>query len=349
MFDIISFGSATFDIFFKELPYKVLKSNKFINKKALCFPFGEKVSVEELEFHSGGGAVNTAVSFSRQGLKTSAIFSLGKDPISQSILEELKKEKIDFSLANIKQEFQAPISVIISLSSSERTILHPKRRRALPDKTIKNLPKTKWAYIAPFIGEGTKLKDEKTLLKLLKELKKRKVFIAANPSHFDLELYKKHPKLLNFFDVFVLNQEEAAFLTGIEYKKEKELFKKLDDLVEGIVIMTRGKKGAVVSNGYWLWIVKSFKEKKAVDRTGAGDAFAAGFVAGLIKTQKKDPKCLARKDLCPAHLMADSLRLASANATSVVEYFGAHTGALKEKDLKDTRWKNSEIKIKKLL
>ncbi len=348
MFDIISFGSATFDIFFKKAPYLVLKSNKFVNKKGVCFPFAQKVAIEEVKSFSGGGAVNTAVSFARQGLKVSAIFSLGQDPVSLSILEELKKEKIDFSLANIKKEFKPSISVIISLSSSERTILHSKRRRALPEGIIKKLPKTKWVYIGPFIGEGTKLKDEKFLLKLLKELKKRKVFIASNPSHFDLKLYKKHPEFLNYFDVFILNQEETSFLTGVEYKKEKELFKKLDDLVEGIVIMTRGKKGAVVSNGYWLWVVKSFKEKKAIDRTGAGDAFGAGFVAGLIKTQKKDPKCLARKDLCLPYLMADALKLASANATAVVEHLGAHTGALKKNDLKDSRWQNLLIKTKKI-
>ncbi len=349
MFDIISIGSATFDIFLKGVSYNILRSEKFINKKGICFPLASKISVEEMEFHSGGGAINTAVSFARQGLKTSAIFNIGKnDSISKSILADLKKEGVDYSLIGLKEKFSPPISVIFSLPSAERTIFHPKRRRSLPPKTIKNLTKTRWIYIAPFLGEGANLKDKNILLSLLKNLKKNNIFIASNPSKFDLKFYKKNPKYLNFFDIFILNQEEASLLTGINYKKPKELFRKLDDLVEGMVIMTKGKNGAIASNGYWLWQVETFKEKQVVDRTGAGDAFAAGFIAGMISIQKNNKNILQRDNISTLLPIEKALILASANATSVVEFFGAHTGALKRKDLRKKRWQKLKIKITKL-
>jgi len=349
MFDVITFGSATLDIFLKDFPYQISSSNKFPTKRGLCFSLGSKISVGEMISTSGGGAVNTAITFARQGLKTGAVFSIGRDKTSQQILEQLKEEKIDCSLATIKKDFKTPTSVIISLKSGERTILHIKRRHALDPLVVKKIYQTKWIYLAPFIGEGTELKDKNFLLSLLKQAKKNKIFLASNPSLFDLKLYKKHPSLLNYFDVFILNQEEASLLTGIPYQKTKDIFRKLDELVEGIVVMTRGNKGVIVSNGYWLWRAGTFKEKEAVDRTGAGDGFGAAFVAGLIKTQKKDPRCLARKKLCPPDLIKESIRLASANATSIVEHLGANTGALKLRDfLKEKRWQKLDIKVKKL-
>ena len=65
-----------------------------------------------------------------------------------------------------------------------------------------------------------------------------------------------------------------------------------------------------------------------VDRTGAGDAFGSGFVAGLIQASR----------------IEYAIRLGSANATSVVEYVGAKKGIVTKNDFeKSSRWKNFKI------
>ena len=88
--------------------------------------------------------------------------------------------------------------------------------------------------------------------------------------------------------------------------------------------MTDGPRGAWVSDGNRLYTAGIFPDKNLVSRTGAGDAFGSGFVAGLI--QKED--------------IAYAIRLASANATAVTEHLGAHTGALTHTQFeKEVRWK----------
>ena len=116
-------------------------------------------------------------------------------------------------------------------------------------------------------------------------------------------------------------------------KDNKEIVeKKLDELISGTAVMTDGPKGAYVSDGEYFYQAKIFKEKKLVDRTGAGDAFGSGFVAGLI--QKED--------------VLRALRLASANATSVVETVGAQAGILRKHDLSAKRWQYLDMDFEPL-
>ena len=129
-----------------------------------------------------------------------------------------------------------------------------------------------------------------------------------------------------------MNREEAAQCTSIPYEKEIAIFKELDTIVKGIVVMTDGPRGAIVSDGRTLYRAGIFKETRRVDRTGAGDAFGAGFVAGLI--QKND--------------ITHALRLASANATSVVEYIGAQPGILTRAAFQKKRWRYLDLDVESL-
>ncbi|KKU37797.1 MAG: PfkB family kinase, nonfunctional [Candidatus Azambacteria bacterium GW2011_GWF2_46_32] len=117
---------------------------------------------------------------------------------------------------------------------------------------------------------------------------------------------------MNKIDVLILNREEGAKLTGIDYKEEKKIFAALDKVINGIVVMTEGPKGAIVSDGKRIYRAGTYKEKKVVDRTGAGDAFGSGFVSGLIQTGD----------------IEYAISLGSANGTSVVEHIGAQPGIL---------------------
>ena len=63
----------------------------------------------------------------------------------------------------------------------------------------------------------------------------------------------KKIQMIDKFEIFICNQEEAYF-TGILYNKEKQA-KKLDNLVKGVVVMTKGRIGLTISNGEHLWLV----------------------------------------------------------------------------------------------
>ncbi len=79
MFDVITFGSATRDLFLKSKDFKILKSNKFITGQGLCFNLGSKIYLDDLFFATGGGGTNTAATFVRQGFKTAYVGIVGRD------------------------------------------------------------------------------------------------------------------------------------------------------------------------------------------------------------------------------------------------------------------------------
>ena len=353
MYDIITIGSATRDVFLTS-PFfsaiggsasggKVLKYQKYLAKigfktgEAQCFALGSKIEIGPPILTTGGGATNAATAFSRQGLKTATLIKIGKDESGEAVLNELKKEKIT-PFAVIEKNFPTAYSTILLAPSGERTILV--HRGASENLKIQEIPfeklKSQWVYISP-----GKISFE-VIEKIFNHFSKNKTLIAFNPSGYFIEMgVKKLKPLLAKSKVVILNREETARLTSVDYQKEKEIFKKLDEFTPGIAAMTDAEKGVLVSDGFRIYQAGIFKEKSVIDRTGAGDAFASGFVAGLI--QKKE-KC--EKGLCRPYNIEYAIRLGSANATSVIEKIGAKEGILAKKEFENNkRWKNLTIKI----
>jgi len=332
-FDIITIGSATRDGFFEGVDFLSVEGKCFVASKGICLPLGAKIRVPKIHFLTGGSATNTAVGFARQGLKTAVICRVGNDVSGKTIIEEQKKENIYTQF--IQKDYLMPTaySVIFLTSSGERTILSYKgcaeklTTWEIPWKKIK----TRWLCI------GSLGKEKNVLKEIIEFAVSKNIKLAINPGWQELNWLKKHLKWLEKFEIFICNQEEAAYFTDIPYSKEKQIFKKLDDLVNGIVVMTKGKDGASVSNGKVLWKTGIFKGKKTIDATGAGDAFASAFIATFIKKKKIDEK-----------LIKEAIRAGSANATSVIEYIGTKPGILYKKDFKKSRFQHLKITTLKL-
>jgi len=328
MFDVITIGSATRDGFFEGVDFLSVEGKCFATNKGICLPLGAKIKVPKVHFLTGGSATNTAVSFARQGLKTAIICRVGNDISGKTIIEEQKKENIDTQF--IQKDYLMPTaySVIFLTSSGERTILSYKG--CAEDLTIQEIPwkkiKTRWLCI------GSLGKEKNILKRIIEFAVSEDIKLAINPGWYEINWLKKHPKWLDKFEIFICNQEEAAYFTDIPYTKEKKIFKKLDNLVNGIVVMTKGKNGASISNGKALWKTGVLKGKKTIDATGAGDAFASAFIATFIKKKKIDER-----------LIKEAIHAGSANATSVIEYIGTKPGILYKKDFKKSRFKNLKI------
>ncbi len=334
MLDVITIGTATRDVFLLSKGFKVLRDPKHLQSlgfktgEAECFALGSKIEVQEIIFAVGGGAVNAAITFSRQGFETAALVKLGEDESGKAIANVLKREKVSILTPKDKKESTA-YSVILLTQGGERTILvyRGASENLSERETPKNKLKARWAYFAPGAIPFDVIKN------LFFSLKKQNVRIAMNPSSYYLNLPKdKLFSLLKHLDVVILNREEASYFTGADYGNEKAIFKKFDALIDGIAVMTDGAKGASVSDGKYVYRAGIFKEKRLVDRSGAGDAFGSGFVAGLMK--KND--------------ISYALRLASANAASVVENIGANADVLKKDGFLSSRWRYLDLDIEPL-
>lgn len=346
MSSIITIGTATRDVYLKSSAFKVVKDSHFTQKagfptgEAECFPLGSKMEIDEIFMTTGGGATNTAVTFARQGIHTRCLVEIGDDHTGDEIIHELQQEGIEL-LAIRNKKLSTAYSTLLLAPSGERTVLvyrgaandltageiSWKKLSALPSQ---RLWRPRWAYIVPGNISFT------TIEKLVNYFCRQGTKIAMNPSAYYLNMgAKKLKPLLDKINVILLNREEACFLTNMRYGNEKRLFQKLDEFIDGIAVMTEGPKGVRVSDGRNIFHAGCYKEKRIVDRTGAGDAFGSGFVAGLMQ----------KGDFSKEAIMY-AVKLASANATSKVENMGAKGGLLTKRQFeKDERWKKLKIYI----
>ena len=325
MYDVITFGSATWDIFLDLEKPHFIKSKKFITNKGICFNLGSKRDVSDIGFASGGGGTNTAVSFKKQGLKVAYCGAVGDDISGNEVINRLEKSGVDCSLVFKNKLKPTNHSVILdSGSNKDRTILAYRGASEVLDR--KDIPwsklKARWFYLAPLSGKLANITKD-----IVDFAKINGIKVAFNPSNSQLIL-KDLRKIVDKVDVLLINQEEASVLTEIPFKKEIKIFKTIDKMCPGITIMTKGSDGVVVSDGNYLYRAKPGKIK-IVDRTGAGDSFGSGFVSGLIRFENN---------------IEEAIQLGIANANSCLQKQGAKNGLLG----KEAKFKKAKVTKNKL-
>jgi ribokinase len=319
VYDVTTVGSATLDVFvYTEIP------DLDGSKKIVSYPAGSKILIKKLGFMTGGGGTNTAVSFSRLGLKTAYLGKMGKDDSARRILEQLKKEKVDFVGARGKEDFTA-YSVILDSKGHDRTILTYKGiSNHLDFREIKKQKiKTKWFHFTSLLS-----KSFQTQKKIADYAKKKKIKLSYNPSDYQIKR-SDIDYILKRTDLLVFNRREANLLTGS--RDVKKQMKKIFRLGPGTVCITDGPHGDYACDGRNFYSMKPHRVR-VKERTGAGDAFASAFLAGIIK--KGDFKF--------------AMRLALTNAESVIMYHGAKNKLLTYKEaLRKIKRKPVKVKTEK--
>ena len=246
MFDIVSIGSATRDVFMNVVDFKSIDVTDFATGKGLCFPLGSKIEIKKIVFTSGGGGTNAAVTFARQGLSSACLGVVGNDLNAQEVLNELIKEGVEVKYFQKHNDDYTAYSVVLVDSSGERTILSymGEGQHFDVEKITFDQLQTKWLFWDS-LGGHYDLLEKSVNWAVANGIK-----LATNPGRKELEhgLEKLKPLLSNF-SIVVMNQEEAAKLTGIDYKKEEDIFKLMDEIVGGIFVMTKGPEGVIVSDG----------------------------------------------------------------------------------------------------
>lgn len=311
-FDVISIGSAILDIFVKSSELGVLKTTKSFTGKLTTAPYGAKCDVEELLLASGGGATNTGTGFSRLGLKASVLARTGWDFGGKLIRSELKKEGVDDSLLIQREKEETDTSIILVAPDGGGTIFVYRGGTKLGEEIIDyNKLEARWFCISSLEG------NLDLLSKLIQYAQKQNIRISLNPGRKEIEQKEALLPLLQEVDVLIINQEEALRLgEGMAF-----------GLSGGIVVVTRGEKGACLYDQKDRLLVAAGYQVEMADATGAGDGFTSGFVAGLIKGWN----------------LQKALKLGISNGASVVEKIGAKAGLINENNIQN--WLKKDLDI----
>jgi ribokinase len=267
---------------------------------------GSKLDVEKLVFSTGGGATNAAVTFARLGFKAAVVARIGNDDPGAAIVEDLSMNDVHTELLRISTKEQTAYSTLLTAKNGERSVLV--YRGASSSFSTADIPwkklKSKWLYITSLGG------NLELLQKIVAQAKKQGTKVALNPGRGELKRAVELRELLSSLSVIIVNLEEAQMLTESEEKDGAKLAKRLS-YPNLTVIVTDGSRGAHAYADGKAWFVRT-SGAKSISRTGAGDAFGSGTVAGLAKGLK----------------LEDALRLGTLNAESVIQKFGAKAGIL---------------------
>ena len=247
---------------------------------------GETILGDSYNIGPGGKGCNQAIAISRLGGKVNFISKLGNDEYGKLAISKLKKDNINTSNIIISEKHKtgvAGIHVDKNTGKNAITVVRGAPSSLIIDEINTNIIKQSKIFL-------TQLEVPLSVtLNCLKIAKKNGLINILNPAPA-CELSNDFFELV---DYFTPNETEAEFYTGVKINDEddaKESAKKLIKMGIKNVIITLGEKGLFYSNGKKEIYIESSKVK-AIDTTGAGDAFNGGFSFALLRG-KEIKECL---------------------------------------------------------
>ncbi len=258
-FDVICFGDINVD---------------YIGRMDRIPNIDEELPIYNLEKFCGGAATNVAVALARLGKKTGYMGSIGDESNGEELLERLQNEGVDVSRVNKKDGY---------LSGTVFAIIDNDGERRLLSYLGANLQTKKEDFDKEYISKTKILHMSNPLLSvvptLLSYAKENNLMISFDPGTL---ISSKGLKEIEY----ILKETDILFLNRVEYNDLiKNSEKGLDEFLElgcKMVVYKKGKDGSYLKNSKGEEINSPGFKVEVVDTTGAGDAFAGGFLTAYL-------------------------------------------------------------------
>lgn len=260
MLDVIGFGALNYD--------RLYRVQSFVRP-------GEHGRILEASEAPGGSAANTVYGLAKLGKRTGFLGAIGMDEEGKAVLDSFLEVGVDTSRISVKPDSRTGTIVGLVDLKGERVLYPSPGANDLlseEDLDIDYLRETEFLHLSSFVNE----KQLKLQLRAAKELggETKISFSPGVYSDFGIEAISE---LLRRSSVIFLNSQEAEKLGG-GWRKLGTLFSK-----RSLVVVTLGERGCCVFERRRAMSFSALPAKQVVDTTGAGDAFAAGFLYGLLE------------------------------------------------------------------
>ncbi len=230
----------------------------------------------------GGCAANTGIGLQILGTPTTVAGKVGRDGFGAFVRGELESRGV---AARVVEDAQAPTSATMVLvqSNAERTFLHCTGANATFERDDLPGDLLDGAVLLHIAGHGLMPRfDGVQCARLLQEAQKRGIKTGLDTAGAPDEQWRENLRMcLPHLDFFVPSFAEVRDLFG-QSSDPITLCQKLLDAGVQTVALKMGESGCFVSNGRESHLVPPFRVE-ARDATGAGDAFAAGFLTGVLR------------------------------------------------------------------
>lgn len=283
---ILGIGSALVDIL-TQVPDEKIMNELGLRKGSMTYvPADDVVKLGEQlaqlygsQRASGGSAANTMSGLARLGVEAGFLSKIGNDEVG----EFFKKQMTD---TNVKPQLlttTTPSGRVIAMVTpdGERTFATCLGAAAemRPDDISPELFDG-WDIL---YVEGYLVANPNMLKKTIETAKAKDLKIAIDLASYNVVEESRNFLLdiiENYVDIVFANEKEAFALTGMEPEAALHFLAERCD----IAVVKVGAKGAFVQHGELVVTIPPMKAH-VVDTTGAGDMWAAGFLAGLVKNE----------------------------------------------------------------
>ena len=244
---------------------------------------------QHFEKQAGGAPANVCATIATLGGNAMFCGKVGEDPFGYFLKKSLDHVNVDTSLLVFDKKHPTTLAFVSLQESGERDFVFNRGADAFLLEEEIDKEKVKQAEILHF-GSATALLDEpfrSTYLNMMKLAKKERKFISFDPN-YRKDLWKERTQqfieltkeAIALADFVKLSEEEIKIIT-----KKHDLISGMEDLHQvgaSIISVTLGKDGTLISNGSNKELIPSI-EIKAIDSTGAGDAFVGATLFQIAK------------------------------------------------------------------
>lgn len=324
--DVLTIGSVLQDITLETHQGVVLDTPQdVLAKKKLAFELGAKISVEKAMISVGGGAANTAATFVKLGIHPAISSRIGADEQGKRIRSYLKEAGVDVGLLQEDQHHQTGLSLLLIKLPESEHVAFPYRgaNEEFVAPSVEDFKGVapRWVYMSSL--QGPHWKQEVGQIIGYARKPQGKVKLAWNPGSAQIALPPEELRqLTQSVEVLIVNKDEATEIISHKIRHERNfsmtmLLSHLVSFGSRWVIITDGAQGAFLTNGVQRYHALALKTH-VVDTTGAGDAFGASVVAGLMITGGD---------------MKEALKYGIVNSAAAVSEVGSQFGLLGREEL----------------
>lgn len=256
---------------------------------------GSEKEIGGIGTYPGGGAALFTMGTGKLGLRTVLQSAVGEDFYGGFVLEKLKEAGADCSLMTRLKEERTGISLSFT-DHRDRSFLTDKgaNRLLCPDRLdLEALKQAGHIHLTGYQGA----KNHREYLTALKKIRKLSGMTVSfdvgwdDSEEWSQEIYELFP----YLDVVFMNETEA-----LHYSRKRSPWEAAEDIAGtgGMAVVKLGSQGSLAVSGGELLMAPSYRVE-AVDSTGAGDSFNAGFIYGYLKGCTLN-QCLTYGNACGA-------------------------------------------------
>lgn len=230
------------------------------------------------EMASGGSAANTIHSLAKLGVETAFIGTVGTDENGDFFHDDLKNSNINPQLNRSK----TPTGIASTLISKDGERTFGTYLGAAIELSPASLKPEQFVGFDILHVEGYLVQNHDLLETILKYAKQAGLKISVDMASYNvveanLDFFKEMVE--KYVDIVFANEEEAKAFTGQEPEIALHSIAKSAE----ISVVKIGKRGSLIKSGETVFVIEPIKAN-SIDTTGAGDAYAAGFLYGMINS-----------------------------------------------------------------